>query len=65
MQTVRGKSQAFQAGLKVRQLLEDDGQPFKIFCIHSPYRRTIETSDKLRKAFTEDEILVSKRRPSA
>ncbi len=56
-QTDQGKEQAFEAGKQIRELLESTGQPYKIFCIHSPYRRTIETSDKLRKAFKEDEIL--------
>ena len=31
--------------------------PPQIFCLHSPYQRTIQTSDKLRKAFRDDQIL--------
>ncbi len=29
----------------------------QVFCIHSPYRRTIQTSDKVRKAFRDEEVL--------
>lgn len=57
LQTEQGKQQALDAGKRIRELLLATGEPFKIFCVHSPYRRTIQTSDKLRKAFGDDEIL--------
>jgi len=56
-QTELGKMQALEAGKKIRKLIESEGKPFKIFCIHSPYKRTIQTSDKVRKAFSDAEIL--------
>lgn len=57
-QTEQGKQQALDAGRQIREQLVAGGEPFRVFCFHSPYRRTIQTSDKLRKAFdVEDELL--------
>jgi broad specificity phosphatase PhoE len=58
LQTEQGKQQALEAGRQIREQLLAGGKPFRVFCFHSPYRRTIQTSDKLRKAFDVDDELL-------
>ena len=58
--TEKGHEEARAAGRKLRSKLiklhEKDGSEMKVFCMTSPYRRTMETTDGLIEAFKDDEV---------
>jgi broad specificity phosphatase PhoE len=45
--TARGVEQAHAAGNAIRQLFEDDGEPYKLHFFMSPYKRSRQTADAL------------------
>ncbi|KAJ9508429.1 hypothetical protein QJQ45_011963 [Haematococcus lacustris] len=57
--TDRGRLQAIGAGKELRSLLEaayPPDQPYRVFIMTSPYCRTLETTDMLLDAFTEQQV---------
>ncbi|KAL6765787.1 histidine phosphatase superfamily [Haematococcus lacustris] len=58
--TDRGRLQAIGAGKELRSLLEaayPPDQPYRVFIMTSPYCRTLETTDMLLDAFTEQQVV--------
>eukprot|EP00884_Botryococcus_braunii_P014525 jgi/Botrbrau1/23073/Bobra.0243s0014.1 len=54
--TPRGHQQAQDAGLRIKKVMEADGQPYKLYFYMSPYKRSQQTFEGLKKAFHPNKI---------
>lgn len=50
-QTPRGHQQARDAGLRIKRVMDADGQPYKLYFYMSPYKRSQQTFEGLKAAF--------------
>lgn len=55
--TPRGWEQAADAGQLIRRILKAEGKDFKLFFFLSPYRRSYETYEGIRRSFASREVL--------
>lgn len=54
--TLRGMQQAEQAGHKIKEAMDSDGQPYNLFFYTSPYKRSRQTHDSLSSCFTPEQL---------
>lgn len=54
--TLRGMQQAEQAGQKIKQAMDSDGQPYNLFFYTSPYKRSRQTHDSVSSCFAADQL---------
>ena len=48
--------QAEQAGQKIKQAMDSDGQPYNLFFYTSPYKRSRQTHDSVSSCFAADQL---------
>ena len=51
LQTERGIGQATKAGQRIREVLEADGAPYRLFFYTSPYKRSHQTYEAVASCF--------------
>ena len=51
VQTERGIGQATKAGQRIREVLEADGAPYRMFFYTSPYKRSHQTYEAVASCF--------------
>ncbi|KAL0025571.1 hypothetical protein WJX79_002535 [Trebouxia sp. C0005] len=54
--TLRGMQQAEQAGQKIKQAMDSDGQPYNLFFYTSPYKRSRQTHDSVSSCFAANQL---------
>ncbi|KAH7550238.1 hypothetical protein JRO89_XS13G0159100 [Xanthoceras sorbifolium] len=54
--TEKGKAEAEACGTRIREMIEKDGDNWKVYFYVSPYRRTLETLQHLGRAFERERI---------
>jgi broad specificity phosphatase PhoE len=57
VQTERGKAQAREAGQKIRRLMEAEGSPYNLFFYTSPYKRSKQTYEEVKRAFAPEQAV--------
>lgn len=55
-QSEQGYNQAITAGEQIRQLMDADGLPYKLFFYYSPYLRSKQTFEGIVSAFDDEQI---------
>ena len=48
--------QAEQAGQKIKEEMDSDGQPYHLFFYTSPYKRSRQTHDSVSNCFSPDQL---------